>query len=97
MDAERDHVVKYPDSPLRRTKDERRRTGKRMVDLTLNETFYFLDLYLKCGKGETRRAGATTEEKSMCGTRNLHAEDGHHDDGLESSTHTTGFAISFFF
>ena len=39
MDAERDHVVKYLDSPLRREEDERRRTRKRMVDLTLNETF----------------------------------------------------------
>ena len=39
--------------------DERQHTGKRMVDLTLNETFYFVDLlYLKCGKEETRRAGA---------------------------------------
>ena len=38
--------------------DERRHTGKRMVDLTLNVTFWFLDLYLKCGKGEMRRAGA---------------------------------------
>ena len=44
--------------------DERRRTWKRMVDLTLTETFKFLDLYLKCGKGETRRAGATTRGRA---------------------------------
>jgi len=56
IDADRDHVVKYPDSPLRR----RKTSGDVKVDLTLNETFYFLDLYLMCGKGETRRAGVTT-------------------------------------
>ena len=40
MDAERDHVVKYPDSPLRRTKTSGDVQGREsMVDLTLNETF----------------------------------------------------------
>ena len=55
-----------------------------------------LDLYLKRRKGETRRAGATTK-KSMCGTRHLHAEDGHQDDGLESSTHTITRLRNFVF
>ena len=46
--------IKFLDHTSRNNK----RTGKIMVDLTLNETFWFLDLYLKCGKEETRRAGA---------------------------------------
>ena len=74
--------------------DERRRTGKRRVDLTLNEIFYIIDVYLKRRKGETRRAGATIEEKSMCRTRDLHAEGGHQDAGLESSTNTSNFVFS---
>ena len=61
-----------------------------MVDLTLNETFLFLVLYLKCGKGETRRAGATTRKRACVesDSRPAFAEDGHQDDDLESSTYT---------
>ena len=67
--------------------DERRRTGKRTVDLTLNETFSFR-LVPQAQKGGDEESRSRKTEKSICGTRDLHAEDGYQDDGLESSTHT---------
>ena len=56
-----------------------------------------LDLYLKRRKGETRRAEATTGEKSVCGTRHINDEDGHQDDGLETPTHTITRLRNFVF
>ena len=58
MDAERDHVVKYPDSPLGRRKTSGDVQGREWVTSPSTRLLSFLDLYLKCGNGETRRAGA---------------------------------------
>ena len=47
-DGHREGSRRQVTGPVAKTEeDQRRRTGKGMVDLTLNETFYFLDLDLK--------------------------------------------------
>ena len=53
--------------------------------------FLVLRLVPQVRKGETRRAGATTRRRACAesDSRPTFAGDGHQDDGLESSKHTT--------
>ena len=79
MDAKRDHIVKYPDSPLRRRKTAAYR----------ERDFLVFRLVPQVRKGETRRTGATTRRR-VCAdsdSRPTFAEDGHQNNGLENSTY----------
>ena len=80
---------RVPGLAAKTEEDERRRTGKRMVDLTLNETFNFETCTSSAERGRRGEPAPVNEEKSMCGEEHFFVSrtDIRTTPGPESSTH----------